>query len=92
MLMDLLLIKLVKSPSEPPVESGYLLSCLLFLPYSVSEMHHTGHILAECWILNCGPVHMNIQLNLSWSGFVILEMKRRHSKGGGNIRAALAIW
>lgn len=48
MLMHLLLIKLVKSPSEPPVESGYLLSCLLFLPYSVSEMHHTGHILAEC--------------------------------------------
>lgn len=92
MLMDLLLIKLVKSSSEPPVQSGYLLFCLLFLPWSVSEMLHTGYVLAECWILNCGPVHLNIQLNLSWNGFVILEMKHRYLKGGGNVRAALAIW
>lgn len=53
---------------------------------------HTGYVLAECWILNCGPVHLNILLNLSWNGFVILEMKYRHSKGGENIRAALAVW
>lgn len=92
MLMDLLLIELVKSSSEPPVQSGYLLFCLLFLPYSVSEMLHTGHVLAECWILNCGPVHLNMQLNLSWNEFVILEMKPSHSKGGENIRAALATW
>lgn len=90
MLMDLLLIKLVKSSSEPPVQSGFLLFCLSFLPYSVSEMLHTGHVLAECWILNCGPVHLNILLNLSWNGFVILEMKHRHSKGDGSIKAALA--
>lgn len=92
MLMDLLLIKLVKSSSEPLVQSGYLLFCLLFLPCSVSEMLHTGYVLAECWILNCGPGHLNIQLNLNWNGFVILEMKHRHSKGSGDIRAALAVW
>lgn len=92
MLMDLLLIKLVKSSSESPVQSGYLLFCRLFLPCSVSEMLHIGRVLAECWILNCGPVHLHILLNLSWNGFVILEMKHRHSEGDGNIRAALAVW
>lgn len=90
MLMDFLLINLVKSSSEPPVQSGYVLFCLLFLPCSVSEMLHTGYVLAECWILNCGPVHLKIHLNLTWNGFFILEMKPRYSKGGGNMRAALA--
>lgn len=89
MLMDLLLISLVKSSSEPPVQSGCLLFCLLFLPCSLSEMLHTGCVLAECWIPNCDPGHLNIQLNLTWNGFVILEMKPGH---GGGIRAALTAW